>query len=77
MIAGMWFLIIAPQRKLKKQQESLIASLKCGDKVITRDGLYGVLKEVKDQAVSLEISKGVEVRFLKQNIGSVVDKDAR
>ena len=75
MIAGMWFLIIAPQRKLKKQQEALIASLKRGDKVVTRDGLYGVLTEVKEQTISLEIAKGVEVRFLKQSVASVVKSD--
>ena len=43
-----YFLLIAPMRKRQKAQQSMIAALKKGDKVITNGGLYGEVVAVHD-----------------------------
>lgn len=63
-----YFLIIRPQKKRQKEHENLIASLRRGDQVVTIGGLFGTVKEVKDDSFILEIDEGVKVRVLKSAI---------
>jgi preprotein translocase subunit YajC len=76
---AMWFLWIAPQRKQRAKQAEMLAALMPGDEVITAGGIYGKVREVEDDAIRVEVAKGVEVRFAKAAIvgrktdGSAVD----
>lgn len=68
-----YFFIIRPQKKRQKQHDNLITSLGRGDQVITAGGFWGIVREVKDDSIILEISDGVKVRVLK---GSIANKRA-
>ncbi len=61
LFAGMWFLIIAPQRKRQKQQEAMIKALKTGDRILTSGGLYGEITNVKDDRLVVKIAENVKV----------------
>ncbi len=70
-----YFLLIRPQQKKVKQHQSLLASLRRGDRVVTAGGIIGqVDRIINDQEVSVEISEGVKVRFAKQMITDVLSK---
>ncbi len=56
MIAIFYFLLIRPQQAERKQHETLLASLKKGDAVVTASGLHGVVHEVKGDIVSIEVA---------------------
>ena len=64
----MWFFMIRPQRKQQKEMESFRNSLKNGDKVVTIGGIYGVICEVKEAYVLIEVDKDVKIRVNKQAI---------
>jgi len=61
LFAGMWFLIIAPQRKRQKQQEAMIKALKTGDLILTSGGIYGEITNVKDDRLIVKIADNVKV----------------
>ena len=61
MVAIIYFLIIRPQQKEMKEQESLIAGLQKGDAVILGSGLHGRVYEVHDTTLLLEIADRVRV----------------
>ncbi len=65
LFAGMWFLIIAPQRKRQKQHQKLISELKSGDEIITTGGLYGVITNVKDDRFVIKIADNTRVELGK------------
>ena len=72
-----YFLVIRPQQRQQKDREELIRSLVRGDRVVTSGGLHGVVTEVADESVTLEIArvKGgarVEVEVSRTGIASVV-----
>ena len=72
-----YFLVIRPQQRQQKDREELIRSLVRGDRVVTAGGLHGVVTEVADESVTLEIArvKGgarVEVEVSRTGIASVV-----
>ena len=62
----MWFFMIRPQRKQQKELENFRNSLKNGDKVVTIGGIYGVVCDVKEAYVLIEVSKDVKIRVSKQ-----------
>lgn len=64
----MYFLVIRPQAKKQKEQESFLTSLKTGDQVITQGGLFGKVTGVRDNVITVEISDRVRVKVLRSMI---------
>lgn len=72
MFAIFYFLLIRPQQKKAKQHKNMLENLKNGDKVWTNGGIKGTIVEIKDDVVTLEIAKGVNIDLRK---GYVTDVD--
>ncbi len=70
----MWFFMVRPQMKRAKEHRGLIESLAVGDEVVTNGGLLGRIATIEDSFVSLEVSRGVEVRLQKHAITAVLPK---
>ena len=68
LIGIFYFLLIRPQQLRAKQHRQLISELRVGDKVITAGGIYGVIKSITDDTVSLEITDKTVVVFTKSSI---------
>ena len=64
----MYFFMIRPQQKKQKELVKFRDNLKKGDKVLTAGGIYGVVVEVKDQYVLVEVDANVKIRFDKSAI---------
>ncbi len=72
----LYFLLIRPQQKKQKAHQALIASIKPGDKVMTSSGLLAtVTKVINDNEVILEVSDGVQCKFIKSAIVTVITND--
>jgi preprotein translocase subunit YajC len=72
LIVGMIWFMSRSQRKQKAKQAATVAQLVPGTRVITTSGQLGIVEEVDDEYVTLEISDGVLVQFVKQAIGRVL-----
>lgn len=68
LIAIFYFFMIAPQQKKQKKINAFRDSLKNGDKVMTAGGIYGRIRDIKDNAVILEIADGVRIKIDKNSI---------
>ncbi|MEV0288185.1 MULTISPECIES: preprotein translocase subunit YajC [unclassified Kribbella] len=76
LIVGMIWFMSRTQRKQRQRQADTVAALTPGTKVITTSGLVGLVEEVDDEYVTLEISEGVLVQVVKPSIGRVIpDED--
>jgi preprotein translocase subunit YajC len=74
LFAGMWFLIIAPQRKRQKEHKAMLESLQAGDEVITSGGLYATIVKVKEDRLVARIADDTRVELNKGFIQSRVAK---
>ena len=63
-----YFLILRPQSKRKKQQEALIGGVTRGDQVITISGVFGTVREVREDSFVIEIAEGTRIRVLKSAV---------
>ena len=77
MIAGLYFIMIRPQRNRQRQQQVMQNALEVGDEVLISGGIFGVLTEIDDETgtVRVEISPGTQVRLLRQGILQRVTED--
>jgi preprotein translocase subunit YajC len=70
-----YFLLIRPQQKKQRQQETMIKGITKGDSVVTAGGLHGKITGVADDVLTLEIAvvKGerVRVKVARPRIDSV------
>jgi preprotein translocase subunit YajC len=64
------------QRKQRQKQADTVAALAPGSKVITTSGMVGIVEEVDDEYVTVEVSDGVLVQFVKAAVGRVIPDDA-
>ena len=67
-----YFFILRLQKKRQKTHENLVSSLARGDKIITAGGFFGIVREVKDDSVIIEIAEGIKARILKGSISTKV-----
>lgn len=72
LIVGMIWFMSRTQRKQRQKQANTVAMLSPGTKVVTTSGVVGIVEEVDDEYVTLEISDGVLVQFVKAAVGRVI-----
>ena len=71
-----YFLLIRPQQRRAKAQRELTQTTDVGDEVVTIGGLFGVVREVDDDSVLLEVAPGTELRFLRSAIARKLNPEA-
>ena len=72
MFAIMYFLIIRPQQKQRKDREALLSAIKKGDRVVTTGGLYGTVVGLSEQTVTLKVADQVKMEFERSAVGRIV-----
>lgn len=63
-----YFFMIRPQTKRQKEIKKFQDSLENGKTIITQGGIYGRVREVKDNYVLVEIADGVKIRVNKNMV---------
>ncbi len=71
MFAMLYFFMIRPENKRKKEAQQLRDSLKVGDVVTTIGGLVGTICKVNERTIVIETSADrVRVEYVKEAISS-------
>lgn len=71
MFAIIYLLLIRPQIKRQKQQQSMLSALQKGDQVLTRGGIYGKIEAFKgkdENQILLDIGKGTKITVARAYI---------
>lgn len=67
-----YFLLIRPQQIQQKKRREMLASLKKGDRVVSIGGIYGMIKEIKDDTVVLRIADNVNIKIARAGIDRIL-----
>jgi preprotein translocase subunit YajC len=75
MFVVMYFLMIRPQGKQRKERDLMISNLKKNDHVVTSSGIYGIIKQVKpDEAyitLCIDERNDVCIRVSKSSVAGL------
>jgi len=70
----LYFIMIRPQLKQQKVAKARQESLKIGDKIITNAGLHGIIRDVQDTTLKVELAPNVIVKLEKTCVAANIDK---
>ena len=71
-----WLFMIRPQQKRQKELQQKRDALGINDRIVTSGGLYGVIKDIKQTELVVEIADGVRVRVDKGSVFPAGDPEA-
>lgn len=76
LFAIMYFFMIRPQQKQRKELKKQLDAMKKGDKVLTVGGIYGTVVKINNETevVTAEIAKDTQVEMVKTAIHQVIPK---
>lgn len=72
--AVFYLLLIRPQSKRAKEHKQMIEALQRGDEIITNGGELGLILNVSESYVVVEIAPNVEVTLLKTAVQTLLPK---
>ena len=58
----MWLFMIRPQQKKQKELPKFRNALQKGDKIVTIGEIYGVVSDVKEKYIEIEVDSNVKLR---------------
>lgn len=68
MFVIMYFFMIRPQNKKQKEIANFRKSLQVNQSVITAGGIHGIIKEINDDYLLLEIASNVRIKIDKNSV---------
>jgi len=77
LIVGMYFVMIRPQQKRRREVAEMQSSIGVGDEILTIGGLYGTVTEIEDEYVTLEVAPGVTNRYIRAAVSKMVNSAAK
>lgn len=75
MLLIMYFMVLRPDQKRRKEQQALLASIKQGDRVVTSGGMHGVVAKLTEKTVTLRVDT-LHMTFDRVAIARVERDDA-
>lgn len=76
MFLMLYLLMIRPQQKRQKQWQSMLASIKTGDRVTTAGGIRGIILSIKDDVIVIRVAPdNLKLEVAKNAIASVTTQD--
>ena len=69
-----YLLLIRPQAKRAKEQKQMVEALQRGDEVITNGGILGLVINVSENYVVIEVAPTVEITVLKSSVQTLLPK---
>lgn len=73
-VAVFYFLVIRPQQRRIKDQQTMISRLASGDEIVTNGGVLGRITDVGDHFITLEIADGVRIKVQKTQVSQLMPK---
>jgi preprotein translocase subunit YajC len=71
MIAIFYFVLLRPEQKRRKEQQTLIDSVKRNDLIVLSSGLHGRVITIGEKTITVEIAPKVQVQFDRSAIQTV------
>ena len=72
----LYLLMIRPQQKKQKQWQSMLSSIKTGDRVTTSGGIRGIIMSIKDDSIVIRVAPdSVKLEVAKNAIASVTQDE--
>lgn len=63
-----YLLFFLPQQRQQKKHQSLLQSLRKGDRVVTSGGIHGTITNIKEYTVTIRVDEKAQIEVEKKSI---------
>jgi preprotein translocase subunit YajC len=70
-----YFVLIAPERKARKNRQAMLDAVEKGDRIMTTGGIYGVVRKVEEAKIHVMVNDRVCRVFARSAVQSVIDEE--
>lgn len=75
--ALVYFMIVMPQRRVRRQRQELHQQLQPGSDIVTAGGIHGTVTEIEgDDTVLIEVAEDTEIRVARSSIARILSTPA-
>jgi preprotein translocase subunit YajC len=76
LIPVLYLVMIRPQQKRQKQWQTMLGSIKTGDRVTTAGGIRGIILSIKDDSIIVRVAPdNLKLEIAKNAIASVTTQE--
>lgn len=72
LVGFIYFFMVRPNKKRMSEYKKMVDDLKVGNKIVFAGGIYGVIKEIKETTIKVEIADGVVIEIPKSAVANVI-----
>ncbi len=70
-----YFLLIRPQQQQQKRRKEMLSNVQKGNRVVTIGGIYGIVKDVREDTVVVRIADNVNVKMARTGIERILGEE--
>jgi preprotein translocase subunit YajC len=70
-LGAAWLLFVVPARRRRRSHSAMQDSVGLGDEIITAGGMHGVVREIGDETLKVEIAPDVVVTLDRRAVAAV------
>ncbi|MGI6533515.1 MAG: preprotein translocase subunit YajC [Peptococcia bacterium] len=71
LVGLMYFTVVRPQQKMRKERQEMLDNLKVGDKIVTIGGIYGKITTLKEDVMQLEVAPNMVLKMQRAAVSFV------
>jgi preprotein translocase subunit YajC len=75
LVALTYFVLVRPQRKRQQKQNEMVSQLEEGVEILTAGGVYGTVRSIREDELTVEIAPGTNVKLDKRAVAMVVPEE--
>jgi preprotein translocase subunit YajC len=75
LVALTYFVLVRPQRRRQQQQNEMVSQLEEGVEILTAGGVYGTVRSIREDELTVEIAPGTNVKLDKRAVAMVVPEE--
>ncbi len=75
LLVVMYLILIRPQQRRAKEHRQLINQLKAGDHVVTNAGIYGTVKGVQQDTITLTVAENTDLTLSRSSVMRVLNRE--
>jgi preprotein translocase subunit YajC len=72
LLALVWLLLVRPRQRAMRAQQRQLQDLEVGDEILTAGGIYGTVRAVEGDELTVEIAPNVEIRAARRAVAAVL-----
>ncbi len=75
LLFAFYFAILRPQQKKQKAHDTLMKTVRAGDKITTSSGIIGIVVTVKERSLNIR-SADTKLEVLKSAVSEITEREA-